>query len=501
MQPSDDSALLRQYAKDRSEEAFAALVTRHINLVHSVALRQVSDAQMAEEITQAVFIILARKALRLRHEKALSSWLFLATRLTASNFVRSEARRHRREQEAYMQTALEESGEETWRRIAPLLDTAVASLNEDDRRAIVLRFYEGRKVSEVGAALGASEEAAKKRVARALEKLRLYFSKHGVVSTATGIAGAISDNSVQAAPLALAKSATSLAMTNGAVASKTTLSIVKGGLKVMAWTKVKMAAVAGVAVLLAAGTTTVVVNKIEAQGPMYEMRARWRANGLDAPDITNFNTWPPQVWIELAKNSPWGASFVRGHDGRLMGNNTSFSWLVQHAYDKTDPWLVLPANAPEGNYDYMAISPTGSAEALQREINRKFSVTVRRELRETNVLIMKIGKGGAHGVKPSTATKPQEIGSSDALTFVDQPVSAGQEFSLRIFLERFFMTPIIDETGLTGNYDFAIQWDEQWWSKPRETHDGLRQVILDELGLELVPARRTIEMVVVEKVK
>src|SRR6267154_231297 len=140
MQPTDDGALLREYAENHSDEAFAALVTRHINLVYSVALRSVGDPHQAEEITQAVFILLAKKAAQLRHDKALSSWLFQATRLTASNFVRSETRRHRREQEAHMQSISDESGNDGWRQIAPSLDTAVASLSEKDRQAIVLRF-------------------------------------------------------------------------------------------------------------------------------------------------------------------------------------------------------------------------------------------------------------------------------------------------------------------------------------------------------------------------
>src|SRR3989454_1456488 len=160
MHPTDDSALLRQYAENRSDEAFAALVTRHINLVYSVALRSVGDPHQAEEITQAVFILLAKKAAQLRHDRALSSWLFQATRLTASNFVRSESRRQHREQEAYMQSLLDETGSDIWRQIAPLLDDAVAGLSETDRHAIVLRLYEGRNLREVGAALGASEDAA-----------------------------------------------------------------------------------------------------------------------------------------------------------------------------------------------------------------------------------------------------------------------------------------------------------------------------------------------------
>src|SRR5690242_15473026 len=141
MQTADDSALLRRYSENQSDEAFSALVARHVNLVYSVALRQVGDPHQAEEITQAVFIILGKKAPQLRHGQALSSWLFQATRLTASNFIRSEARRRLREQKAYMQSTLNESGGDIWPQIAPLLDTAVAALNEKDRRVIMLRYY------------------------------------------------------------------------------------------------------------------------------------------------------------------------------------------------------------------------------------------------------------------------------------------------------------------------------------------------------------------------
>ena len=273
MQPTDDSALLRQYAENNSDEAFAALVTRHINLVYSVALRQVGNPHNAEEITQAVFIILAKKAAQLRHDKALSSWLFQTTRLTANNFIRSESRRHRREEEAYMQFVLDEAGTEVWPRIAPLLDSAVAGLREKDRRAILLRFYEGRNLGEVGLALGASEDAAEKRVSRALEKLRQFFTKRGVDSTAAIIAGVISANAVQAAPVALAKSVTAVAIAKGAAASGSTLTLIKGALKIMAWTKAKTAIVVGVAAILAATTGTIVIKAINRPLPKLETRA------------------------------------------------------------------------------------------------------------------------------------------------------------------------------------------------------------------------------------
>ena len=215
MQSTDVSGSLRQYAENHSDEAFAALVAQHINLVYSVALRHVGDPQDAEEVTQAVFILLSKKAAQLRHDKALSSWLFQTTRLTASNFVRGRTRRQRREQEAHMQCLLDRSGNDVWQRIAPLLDSAVAALSERDRRAIVLRFYEGRNLRDVGVGLDASEDAAEKRVGRALQKLRLFFVKRGVSVSASGVLLAISTNAVQTAPAGLAGSIVSAATLAG----------------------------------------------------------------------------------------------------------------------------------------------------------------------------------------------------------------------------------------------------------------------------------------------
>ena len=250
MQSTDDSALLREYAENNSDEAFAALVTKYINLVYSVAMRSVGNPASAEEITQAVFIILARKAGQLRNDKALSSWLFKTTQLTANNFLRSEMRRQRREQEAHnMQTILNEPEPELWPKIAPLLDNAVAALNEKDRRAILLRFYEGKNLREIGTPLGANEAAAEKRVSRALEKLRKFFIEARREFDGTAIiAGTISANSVQAAPVALAKSVTAVAIAKGAAASGSTLTLIKGALKIMAWTKAKTVIVGAVVV-------------------------------------------------------------------------------------------------------------------------------------------------------------------------------------------------------------------------------------------------------------
>ncbi|HXR47318.1 MAG TPA: sigma-70 family RNA polymerase sigma factor [Candidatus Limnocylindrales bacterium] len=257
---NDDLSLLREYARRHSEEAFAALVSRYVNLVYSVALRQVRDPQLAEEITQAVFIILARKSSSLGPKTILSGWLCRTAHYASANALTIQRRRQHREQEAPMQTMLNEpTTDETWMQIAPLLDTAMEKLGQKDHDAVVLRFFQGRDFREIGAALGTSEGAAKMRVSRALEKLHRFFNQHGISSTTAILAGTISTNSVQAAPVTLAKSVTAVALAKGMAASASTLILIKGALKIMAWAKAKTAIIFGTCVLMAAGTTTTVI--------------------------------------------------------------------------------------------------------------------------------------------------------------------------------------------------------------------------------------------------
>ncbi len=274
---TDDLTLLREYARHNSEEAFATLVSRHVNLVYSVALRDVHDPHLAEEITQAVFIILARKAESLSSKVILSGWLCRTARYASANALTIQRRRQEREQEAYMQSILNEPEPDAWTQIAPLLGGAMGQLGRKDHDAVVLRFFEGKSFQEIGTAFGASENAAKKRVAYALEKLRKYFSKRGVVLPVAVITAAISANSVQAAPAILAKTATAVAITKGAAASASTLTLIKGALKVMAWSKAKMAIVAGAAVLLAAGGGAAIYETQQnpAPGAPAELRVAW----------------------------------------------------------------------------------------------------------------------------------------------------------------------------------------------------------------------------------
>ena len=283
MPDANDMDLLREYARDHSEPAFAGLVQRHINLVYSVALRCTCNSEDAQDVTQAVFIILARKAASLRERTVLTGWLYETTRFTAARFIRTRVRRQIREQEAYMQFSLNEPDTSSvWRQLSPLLEEAMTQLGEKDRALLALRFFENKSGAETAAALGIQEWAVHKRTSRAVEKLRTFFGRRGVSVSAGVLIAAVSANSLQAAPAGLAVTVAAAAA-KGATVSSSTLTLVKGALKIMAWTKAKTAIVIGTAAILATGTTAVVVSEIVAsggsaaeRGPI-EMRVKWQA--------------------------------------------------------------------------------------------------------------------------------------------------------------------------------------------------------------------------------
>ncbi len=226
MNMTDDHQLLRAYAQNGSEEAFGELVRRHLNLVYSAALRQVRDAHLAQEVCQAVFIIFARKAGSIREGSRLVGWLFKTTRFAAARALRAEQRRRRWETEAAQMdptTAIPIPNDQApWDELAPVLDGAIAQLNEPDRHAVLLRFFQQHELKEVARAMGSSEEAAKKRVARAVEKLRAILQRSGVVLSTAAVGSLVSANAVQAAPLPIVQAvctASAAAATAGASVS------------------------------------------------------------------------------------------------------------------------------------------------------------------------------------------------------------------------------------------------------------------------------------------
>jgi uncharacterized protein (TIGR03435 family) len=428
----------------------------------------------------------------------LTGWLYETTRFTAIRLLRTRARRQAHEQEAYMQSTLEQAGTDNlWRQLAPHLEAAMSRLNARERTLLALRFYENKTGAEAAALLGIREEAAHKRTARALEKLRKFFTKRGVSSTTAMLAGAISANSVQAAPVDLAKAVTAVAVAKGVTASISTLTLIKGALKIMAWTKMKTAVVVGVGILLAVATTTVTVREIRAHH-----HYSWQVPKASRDMIRQTS---PQVAIVpsvFAHDGGTYRDYTTG--GGAMGIYQTISNIVNVAYDGQQYHLIFPTGIPDGRYDFFAkaVDPAQPffQKDLQAELKNKLGIVGKLEMRNSDVLLLRYQNPNAGGLKPPDSLRrglglPKTMRSrseTNALYSINDSLSM-----LHGFLQTTFVKPVIDQTGLTNNYDFILKWDDAVPNHPNK--EGIRQALLDQLGLELVPTNMPIEMLVVEK--
>jgi RNA polymerase sigma factor (sigma-70 family) len=217
-----DSDLLRAFVADHSETAFSELVGRHIDLVYSAALRQLNgDAHFAEDVTQDVFESLSRKATRLTRHTSLAGWLYLNTRFAASNLRRSEHRRFVREQEAYSMNKILQADESSpdWEQLRPVIDDTMCELDEEDREAVLLKFFQKCSLAEIGARLGIKENTARMRIERALDKLRAALAKRGITSAAAAVAASLASHAVSAAPAGMAVKICRAVMTGTGVAT------------------------------------------------------------------------------------------------------------------------------------------------------------------------------------------------------------------------------------------------------------------------------------------
>jgi RNA polymerase sigma factor (sigma-70 family) len=238
-----DGQLLARYAQTRAEDAFGRIVQRHVGLVYSAALRQIRSPQLGEEIAQNVFIKLARHAAQLAPDTVLTAWLYQVTHREAIDVGRREIRRQLREQIATEMNAVNATNAD-WTHVEPLLDEAMRALDDTDRTAVLLRYFENKTLREVGATLGTSENAAQKRLTRAMERLREFFVERGVTIGVSALVLVVSANAVQATPIGLIKLISAVGLSNAGISSAGSATTLLSIVQMTAMTKTKIFALA-----------------------------------------------------------------------------------------------------------------------------------------------------------------------------------------------------------------------------------------------------------------
>jgi uncharacterized protein (TIGR03435 family) len=250
----------------------------------------------------------------------------------------------------------------------------------------------------------------------------------------------------------------------------------------MAWTKAKTAIVVGVSLLLAAGTATVAI-KAQASRSVEDVFAHYTDTGY-------LNRARPGVLLRPTRYARQG-DWINASGSRFLGRNRLFPWVLAAAYDFGPERMVLPPNLPGGRFDYLVTIDNQSQEALQAEIKRQFGLVGRVESREMDVLLLQKNlpepalKEGSAGKDVSILTNPGKL----TLVSFKMPMLANA------LAGYYFDAPVIDETGLTGSYDSDLHWN----GRANNQNQEIERALKEQLGLELVRARRPVEMLVVEK--
>jgi len=319
---ADDLELLREYVERGAENAFRTLVERHAPMVYGTALRVLANGALAEEATQATFIVLARKAARIRRGTIVAGWLYRTARFVALEARRTETRREQR-QENFL--AMNNDAESIWREVSPFLDDALHRLGTADRDALVLRFFNDKSFADVAQALGTSEAAAKMRVARAIEKLRTTLAREGFIVSAIALAAAFEANSGPVLPAQLISSNVSAALAASGASNTSLTTLVTGALQIMAWNKLRNTALVAALVLLLGGGAGIMILK----------------NKSHAPRAVTVNTFEPMT-------GEWEGTFEMSGDGfaRPIKQNASLS--IRSAQGGRSCQIEMRVLAPDG---------------------------------------------------------------------------------------------------------------------------------------------------------
>lgn len=258
----------------------------------------------------------------------------------------------------------------------------------------------------------------------------------------------------------------------------------------MAWTKMQTAVVVGVGVLLAAGTTTVVFKSFD---PVIN-------DSFFNTEYHSLLATPSNILIIRPThfaNGDAGSYWLYAPINKAVGRDVSFKDMLVSAYDWSASRMVFTGSLPSGEFDYLITKPRDAKEALQNQLKKQFGLVGRKEVRETDVLLLQLKIANAPGLSASAGGNGYTSRDQNRFSGTNQPVS-----TLTAFAEGIFSSPVLDQTDLTNNLDFNLAWSiygKKLVDYPN--HDGLKKAFLDQLGLELVPTNMPIEMLVVEKVK
>lgn len=346
----DDLDLLRLYVENHSEPAFSELVERHVPLVYGAAFRRLNgDGHAAKDVTQEVFRQLAAHATSLRRHPHLVGWLFKSTHFAAANFVRTEGRRRIREQEALTMNDPNEVSENAvdWAQLRPLLDDAMLALSDDDREALLRRFFQGRKLAEIAEILAVSEDAARMRIDRALERLRVHLERHKITSTASALGILLANTCCVAAPVGLAA-----VVSSGAITAAAGVTAAAGGTALFTMSKitigitglVALAAITGLVLQQRANEAlrrdlAVVEKKHEAELTRLRPRSAAEAaklpaapQGADASATARSNlSVAPKAPIEAEPSATKIQNFSNVGRSTPKAAIQTFFWSIQHA--------------------------------------------------------------------------------------------------------------------------------------------------------------------------
>jgi uncharacterized protein (TIGR03435 family) len=284
-------------------------------------------------------------------------------------------------------------------------------------------------------------------------------------------------------------------VTKGAAVGGSTLTIIKGALKIMAWTKAKTVIVVGVSVLLAAGTATMVVKESNV--------FRVKSSGIDAyisdSDMQAFLDAPPMLAIQSTHFPKYQGTAGRSTRSKMAGRDRTLRDLIVTAYDFHTPRIIFPPDMLTNHYDFLVTVADHPYEKFQAEIKNSLGFAARKEIRDVDVQVLQVASSGAGKLKAGNPSQSSRLDHRIAFDYPNNPVSV-----LAGSLEYRFRMPVIDRTGLAGNYNMVVDWNWHgaWNGKDREANlNSLKKTLSDQLGLELVSSREPVEMLVVEKVK